>query len=202
MLYILSLTMTPADPPSPIVDEPAGGNAGRPEPKALDAGPRGDVPQQEAPKVIFLDINGVLNGDETPRRGMFNPSSLRETAGQMDEDKVARLNRIVCATGARIVVISDLRKHWDTRSLGRMLRFRGLPSSHLVVGTTPVLPDSTRGGECLAWLEQNPAGKFVILDDICTSELHPLGQHHIQTTWAHGLQDNHVREAIAHLTAS
>ena len=56
-------------------------------------------------KVIFLDIDGVLNGEKSRTR----------CAGYIgiDSDKLLRLKRIVEQTGAKIVLISTWKTGWQ-----------------------------------------------------------------------------------------
>lgn len=53
-------------------------------------------------KVIFLDIDGVLNT-------FASPEDTR-----MDEFRLTYLKRIIDATGAKVVLTSSLRKSWNT----------------------------------------------------------------------------------------
>ena len=53
-------------------------------------------------KVVFLDIDGVLNDDTTPSR-------TKSRLIFVDREKLLRLKRIVAATGAKIVLSSTWR---------------------------------------------------------------------------------------------
>ncbi len=55
-------------------------------------------------KVIFLEVDGVLNTPSSPAR-------CGEYVG-IDDDKVVRLKRIVERTKAKIVLISAWKKYW------------------------------------------------------------------------------------------
>lgn len=60
-------------------------------------------------KVIFCDIDGVLNEDTTPTR-------TKSRVIFIDEEKLLRLKRIVDATGAKIVLSSTWRYDRDNPS--------------------------------------------------------------------------------------
>jgi hypothetical protein len=108
-------------------------------------------------KVLFLDVDGVLN-----RWGSGQP---------FDEELVDELSRVVRISGAAVCVSSTWRKleaHRE-RLLGVLTRI-GAP----VVGWTPDLGSAgedgnlyiERGDEIQAWLDGHPeVSEFVILDD-------------------------------------
>ena len=67
---------------------------------------------QHPERVIFLDVDGVLAHAGTYNRGR-GEERLWRFAAQLDLDCMARLIRIVRATGARIVVSSTWRRFSD-----------------------------------------------------------------------------------------
>jgi hypothetical protein len=102
-------------------------------------------------KVIFLDIDGVLNCTNTP-----NP---REFPYIVDPKLLKRLKRLLQRTGAKVVLSSTWRydpaglfsaKHW------------GIP----FIDVIPDMPKRPRRDEVLAWLKTHPkARRFVVIDD-------------------------------------
>ena len=102
-------------------------------------------------KIIFLDIDGVLNSDKTP-----NP---RKFPYVVDERLLARLKKLLERTGAKVVLSSTWRcdpvgllaaKHW------------GIP----FIDICPDRPKSPRYKEMKAWLASRPKVKrFAVLDD-------------------------------------
>ena len=58
-------------------------------------------------KVIFLDLDGVLNSHSYDRRRNWNELTA------IDETRLPILKSIVDATGAKIVFSSTWREHWD-----------------------------------------------------------------------------------------
>ncbi len=106
-------------------------------------------------KVLFLDVDGVLN-----RWGSGQP---------FDEALVDELSRVVRLSGAAVCVSSTWRKLEAHRQhLFGVLARIGAP----VVGCTPDLASNgvalqvERGEEIQAWLDEHPeVSQFVILDD-------------------------------------
>lgn len=140
-------------------------------------------------KIIFLDIDGVLNSGEYVRKN--NIRGLMGTEG-IDPEAVTRLNQIVEATGAVVVVSSSWRFGTPLPTLDHYLTKRGFLG--YIIGATPVLP-SERGDEIGLWLRAVPVvDKFVIIDD--DADMGNLMDHLIKTSWETGLQDEHVDMAI------
>jgi len=102
-------------------------------------------------KVIFLDIDGVLNCRKTT-----NPRKLPYI---VDRKLLKRLVRLLERTGAKVVLSSTWRydpaglfsaKHW------------GIP----FIDVIPDMPKQPRCKEILAWLKAHPRVKrFVVIDD-------------------------------------
>jgi hypothetical protein len=90
--------------------------------------------------VLFLDIDGVLNSTAYWwREGQDVPMGQ---AGAIDPAAVARLNRIIEATGAVVVLSSSWRRQ-GVRRVEAMLRTRGFAWS--LLAATPVAT-GTLGG--------------------------------------------------------
>jgi hypothetical protein len=128
-------------------------------------------------KVIFLDIDGVLNTgaysvhffelakliDKTKKEAKaFRQEILRDEFGnKFDPLAVDALKMIIEDTGAKIVISSTWRKSGLT-FCEKMWEFRDLPGE--VIGITPVL-NTARGEEIAEWLKENETESFVIIDD-------------------------------------
>lgn len=107
-------------------------------------------------KVIFLDIDGVLNRLGTPVNGKF---WLRTCP-----DLVQNLNRITDATGAFLVLSSSARRIMKT-NMDVVEALASVGITGRVKGKTPSF-NGTRGSEIKAWLAENKrVTKFCILDD-------------------------------------
>jgi HAD domain in Swiss Army Knife RNA repair proteins len=102
-------------------------------------------------KVIFLDIDGVLNCAKTP-----NP---RKFPYVVDRKLLRRFERLVARTRAKVVLSSTWRydpagvfsaRHWGIR----------------FIDVTPDMPGKPRRNEILAWLKHHPkVTRFVVIDD-------------------------------------
>lgn len=139
-------------------------------------------------KIIFLDIDGVLNCASTTNRigaDLF-----------VDGKKVDLLKTIIDSTGASIVLSSSWRYGAFTTAdaterlflieLVRTFREHGLELWHSV---TPPSADGClhRGKEILKWLETNPGvEKWVVIDDVA-EDLDGVMDHAVITTWENGL---------------
>jgi hypothetical protein len=102
-------------------------------------------------KVIFLDIDGVLNCDKTP-----NP---RKFPYIIEKKLLARLNGLLERTTAKVVLLSS----WRCDPVGL------LAARHYEVPFIDVCPDkpkSPRGKEMQKWLSDHPGvTRFAIIDD-------------------------------------
>lgn len=130
-------------------------------------------------RVLFLDIDGVLNSDVRPHRPRRDPDAsyiappeVRECGDphavrgwhDIDPERVARLQRIVDATGCVLVISSTWRKVMRLSTIRLLLAAHGLRAD--VIDATPFLA-SPRGEEIRAWLDAYPGevGAFAVLDD-------------------------------------
>lgn len=128
-------------------------------------------------KLIFLDIDGVLNHSE-----------CRESLWGYDPVCIAQLNRITDITDAKLVLTST----WRLTRKPELIKERlGITGSF--VGITSFILDNTRshvkrGVEIKAWLvkhqEQYPNPIFLILDD--DSDMCDLMSNLVQTDEAKG----------------
>jgi hypothetical protein len=171
-------------------------------------------------KVIFLDVDGVLNSeafmlklDEQHRQlGHTDAERYKHTCvcyklnHQIDRDAIMRLNRLVAETGSKIVISSSWRKLLDPPELHRMLVEHGLVAE--IIGETPdgykdpemiavhgSLERIYRGHEIDLWLKKHPeVDRFVILDDDSDMAMHK--NRLVQTDCQEGLLDDHVELAI------
>jgi hypothetical protein len=102
-------------------------------------------------KVIFLDIDGVLNCKKTP-----NPLELPYI---VDRRLLRIFLRMVTRARAKVVLISDWRH--DPAGLFSA-RYWGIRYVDIV----PYLPKRSRGEQILLWLRKHPNVKrYVVIDD-------------------------------------
>lgn len=160
----------------------------------------------KGPKVIFLDVDGVLNCRSTKDKcgGYIG----------IEDEKVSLLKKIVDATGAIIILVSSWKEWWTNNPrykpkqnematyLDEKLAKQGL-----------VIKDKIRDGNSfgkgkgiLRFIEiQKEIGidirKYVILDDEIFDYLEAkISRHLIRTSFEqNGLENKHVRKAIEKL---
>ena len=108
-------------------------------------------------KVIFLDVDGVLNSDE-----YFDKIKGLEINGienDIDIEKIKLLKKAVVATGAKVVLSSSWRYTRNGKELKELLLKYGIPTD-----STPFLGNE-RGNEIKQWLANHPDTEdYVILD--------------------------------------
>ena len=148
-------------------------------------------------KIIFCDVDGVLNEDTTPTR-------TKSRVIFIDQEKLDRLKRIVDATGARIVLSSTWR--YDRNDPKYNGDFLELQEAFHNVGLkfydyTPVDAIGIRRGmEIRAWLglHRGEVDQFIILgDELYDFEERGLLPRLIKTDFAYGgLIEELTQEAI------
>lgn len=145
-------------------------------------------------RIIFLDIDGVLNHWSSPPAPRYFPC---------EPTNVACLNTLIASTGAGIVVSSDWRNIMSWERLCTILVRRGVCGEF--VGKTPSLDREgpfgrrpVRGHEVDLWLkEERFEGEFVILDD--RGDLEPHGHRLVRTNPEVGLVEKDVERAVGML---
>jgi hypothetical protein len=136
-------------------------------------------------KIIFADIDGVLNCKRTP-----NPRKLPYV---IDPSLLARFQALVDQSGAEVVLSSTWR--YDPAGLFSANHW-GMP----FVDVIPDLPEQPRRDEILAWLKQHgEATRFIVIDDE-DDELDGLPL--FQPSSATGLTDKIVAGAVAYLSGA
>lgn len=162
-------------------------------------------------KIIFLDMDGVLNHHDF----LFDVGKHADSGWSymIDPEAVARLDRIVRATGAKVVLSSSWRYSFASAeglaNLEGMLRDKGF--SGTIIDRTPLSSElhddvlygmitpkteyTRRNFEVAAWLRKYQVDAFVILDD--EGDWPSFPKEFVKTSWATGLLDEHVEKAIA-----
>lgn len=156
-------------------------------------------------KVLFLDFDGVLNS-----RLFFQTRKLEDAWSEVediDRSAVERLNAIIAATGAYVVVSSSWRHGRTTEQLAGLLQARGFrgvvidkirdwhtPHSRRL-RLVPMERPEQRGDQIKDWLDEHPhVERYAILDD--DTDMDAVREHHIKTDFHTGLQLEHVERAI------
>lgn len=141
-------------------------------------------------KIIFLDIDGVLNSQNTFRdnheyekffvRYMNDNVNDRITYKMLDIDldKVFVIRDICNLTGAKVVIsLTWRRSRWYPLIEERLVTL-GIP----IVGVTPYI-NSRRGDEIRKYLVDEKVDDFVILDDDIFSDFRELENYLIKTSF-------------------
>ena len=159
-------------------------------------------------KVLFLDIDGVLNGYPFLGTAKFDEaypmSSPRYAAGQINPESVALLNHIIAETGASIVVSSTWRKRYGADEMEYILRIQGFDGHRgCVIDVTPdhhvtqKKVKSNRGLEIREWLDAHPeVVSFVVVDD--DGDMDTVKDRWVQTSlFSNGMTPEEAQEIIA-----
>lgn len=165
-------------------------------------------------KILFLDVDGVLNCTDTFRRRhaaweatgeeFKDPIRFGWPLGHLDENLVPLLNPICEQTGCNIVVSSTWRNLCQLSEFKGWLKQKGFAYSDKIIDVTPTLNLSTqedqRGLEIKQWLSNKPEViAYCILDDdgFDIIGIHPNNYVHVR--FDEGLTTEEVKFAIAML---
>lgn len=148
-------------------------------------------------KVIFLDIDGVLNCQ----------SSKSKCAGfiGVDNSKVKILKEIVDKTNAKIILISSWKNNWekdkdiiryDGKYLDKKLKKQGL---YILDKTKD--SGSNRGEGIYNFIKENNVKYWVVIDDVIFYDYRKYGinDHLVKTEFYKddgGLQEKHIKIVI------
>lgn len=147
-------------------------------------------------KVIFLDIDGVLNDNDSKTRCMGYIG--------IDDKKVKLLSNITYNTNAVIVLTSTWKMHWqnydkeDQHEMGKYLD-RKLKRQRLSVLTKTCNYGSHRGAEIIDFVQKHSIDKWVVLDDEIFDDYEECGilPHLVKTSFYDGgLKEEHIDAAI------
>jgi len=167
-------------------------------------------------KILFLDIDGVLNCTETFRRRHAawletkeptkDPLRFGWPMGHLDEDLIPLLNSICEQTDCNIVISSTWRKLAELNDLKRWLNQKGFLYPEKIIDITPTfnlrVSENQRGVEIQAWLDTNKdkgISAYCILDDdgFDIVNIHPF--NYVPTRFCDGITIEEVKLAIAML---
>ena len=162
-------------------------------------------------KIIFLDFDGVLNSDEFLNRVNSEPhgpgfGSMMFAISNIDPQALPYLDKIVDATGAKIVISSSWRAIWSWREIRQILQQAGFKNYTAVIDQTPRSTTGFRGKEIDDWFgmfrekrvvspEEIPVQSYVILDD-STDFTTEQQSHFVNTNPDVGLTEEDAAHAI------
>ena len=146
-------------------------------------------------KVIFLDVDGVLNDFYTS----VTIPGLNITG--VDDEKINLLKKITEEVPADIILSSSWRQG-NRKNTGKPLKYllRKLGQAGLVLaGETPQEKHwADRGAEIAGWLSLYGADEWVVLDDEYFKDYMDYGiaKHLVHTSVLCGLTSENVRQAV------
>lgn len=154
-------------------------------------------------KVLFLDIDGVLNSHTWfSREGAIRRirSDDEIVLSEFDPTAVARLQRVLDVTKAEIVLSSSWRilpSNYEAAQRGVGQKFLGRTVNHVFRNGNFL----ARGYEIQAWLQANAdrnVEAFAAVDDDTGDEWpEEILERFVHTSWQTGLLDEHVDQLIA-----
>jgi histidinol phosphatase-like enzyme len=157
-------------------------------------------------KVVFLDIDGVLNNTST--------EETFEDYYFVEDEKVELLKQLVTRTNAKLVLSSTWREGWYARerienpsksfkSAIRLFEALEKKLSEYDLELLSYTEDfGARGEEIGLWLKNwngEPIESFVILDDMYPEDLRLHQEKLVQTVESFGLTQEDVEKAVAML---
>jgi len=151
-------------------------------------------------KVVFLDIDGVLNGypflDEVEANSTAAPLSREWWSEFIDDARVERLNHILEVTGAKVVLSSSWRMRWPYKELQELFEEHGFRGEF--VDATGDEPRGKRGAQIARWLQYAP---FEVFSYVCLDD--DLDMKEVEERWVQtspdrgGITEEEVERAIA-----
>jgi len=102
-------------------------------------------------KIIFLDIDGVMNNEVMYE---LNPA-YQQKRNEIDPKCIKHLNDLIKDTSAEVVISSVWRYNMDIEALQTIFNNEGFIGK--IIDKTPVLRSeyTVRGNEILAWIKNN-----------------------------------------------
>lgn len=125
-------------------------------------------------KIIFLDIDGVLNHEAFYKdryEKVMDGEKLNHPYSELDPNSVSHLNSLIEDTSAKVVITSTWRHH-GLDYCKDVLEYHGFNGE--IIDITPSSPTRFRGLEILDWVKENEKligeryfnfTEYVILDD-------------------------------------
>lgn len=165
-------------------------------------------------KIIFLDIDGVLNCNKTfdDTKGIqtayyiflknindkkrYEEKLLQGKLLEIDNHKLSLLKYIIHCTGAKIVVTSSWKNFRRYSLIEEFLINAGLP----IIGATKDM--GSRGKEIKTYITENNIREYIIIDDEVFPDFSEEQKYNLIWTnfYEEGLTEENVNEAIRILT--
>lgn len=148
-------------------------------------------------RVIFLDIDGVLNSEEWDRYVQSFTYGARFNSGYLlSQEMILRLQNVVFQTNAEIVLTSS----WRANERAMDALRRQLSLYHLSIRDSTVsYAYGNRADEVKLWIESHSnVTSYAIVDDYDDgfSNDEVLVTHFVQTTFAQGLTSEKAEKIV------
>lgn len=148
-------------------------------------------------RVIFLDIDGVLNSEEWDRYVQsFTYGARFNSCYLLSQEMILRLQNVVFQTNAEIVLTSS----WRTNERAMDALRRQLSLYHLSIRDTTVsYAYGSRADEVKLWIKSHSnVTSYAIIDDYDDgfTQDEVLSTHFVQTAYAYGLTHEKAAEII------
>ena len=139
-------------------------------------------------KVIFLDVDGVLNND-----GYFERTkNEKQNRIELDDENIKYLKEIIGLTGAKVVVTSTWK---ELRIYSKLISY--LKTFGIEVYDKTVHMSYNRGDEIREYLSTHEIDNFIILDDEIFRDFNELISHLVKTDFYNGgLTEQHKTLAL------
>jgi len=138
-------------------------------------------------KIIFLDIDGVLNN--CMAAGVFHETSTIESC-------IGILNEVIIVTEASVIIISSWKDNFDSKVVTDLLYSRGVyPDS--IIGAIPKGVPKEEGIQ--NFLRDNHVTNFVIIDDKLPLSDESLKNFVVEPSSYEGLQLEHIEQITKYI---
>ena len=139
-------------------------------------------------KVIFLDVDGVLNND-----GYFERTkNEKQNRIELDDENIKCLKEIIDLTGAKVVVTSTWK---ELRIYSKLISY--LKTFGIEVYDKTIHMSYNRGDEIRKYLSTHEIDNFIILDDEIFKDFNELISHLVKTDFYNvGLTEKHKTLAL------
>jgi hypothetical protein len=115
-------------------------------------------------RVVFLDLDGVLNDEAARAASKTSALNGAPPRPPLQRSRVERLQRVLDATQARVVLVTGWRTLLPAETINAELRNAGLQWP--IAGAVGVVGNDGRMAATRAFLDANPAIRaWVVLDD-------------------------------------
>lgn len=144
-------------------------------------------------KVIFLDVDGVLNRDSTKSR---DPAGFTG----VDDELLGNLHELVSKSGAHVILTSTWKKDYTEKTpsgmyLDNKLRQYGIEIADVTHDDQGKM--SRRGSGINRYLNQNHVDRWIVIDDdIFMDYGNEIFNHLVLTNNKTGLSKGHVMVAL------